>query len=267
MKDLNYNQVIIDSHIHFYDSWGISLDQFLSITFNNLVSNVDRSIRNSTLAIACILDTSVSSESIIETLNSHNQKPKSEWKVWPIKSEPFAYWAKKGNDILLIISGTQINTYEGLEVLLIGEVPVIHESKEISKILKYENSNLLTILPWAVGKWLGKRGKLVTECIKNPRYKNFILGDNGGRPKIWKRVKQFDEAYQKNVILLSGSDPLPVPKGYLNSGGYGNIIPVNIETLSPWTSIINSIYSKEFSSFGVLSTFKGFISNQLKLRL
>lgn len=267
MKDLNYNQVIIDSHTHFYDSWDISLDHFLSITFNNLASYVSPEARSTTLAIVCILDTPRSPEPIIETLGSQNQITHSKWKISPAEREPFAYWATNGDETLLIIAGIQVNSYEGLEVLLIGNAPAINGEGKMSEILKHQNPQLLTILPWAVGKWLGKRGKIVSECIKNSQFKGLTLGDNGGRPKIWNRVRQFSEAYQNNITLLSGSDPLPISKGYLNSGSYGNVFQVKVDVLTPWSSILSAINSREISRYGNLSTLISFITDQIKLRL
>ncbi len=259
MDNLKSYSIKLDSHVHFYDSWNISLDLLLSTAHTNLNQKND----DTSLPAICLLDTGRETRSIRQRLNN----PESiEWQIKSAEHEPGTFWCKNQKKNLLVITGTQINTAEGLEVLVIGEQGDAKQGMPIKTLLKQQEGRL-NIIPWAAGKWLSKRGTLVTQLLKT-RPQQFILGDNAGRPWLWKNIDQLAYARSHNIPVLCGSDPLPLPKHYLKSGTYGNLIETYLDLEKPWKSIIQTIHKQpQAEKFGRLSSVSSFIINQLKLRL
>lgn len=267
MNENHYNQVILDSHVHYYNSWNISLDQLFSTIHYNLSTNIHRQVDNKILTAVCLLDTDKCVNPIAELLYQLHLNQTSTWKLIPLEKEPFAFWASNEDKMLLIITGTQYVTREGLEVLKIGQSQPLNHGNSILHMLEINDQSSLTILPWAVGKWLGKRGDLVSHLLENVGQYNFLLGDNGGRPKIWNNIKQFKYASKIEMPIIAGSDPLPVKNQYLKAGSYGNFLKLELDYRKPWESIIYAIHHQKIETFGKLSSLSSFISNQLKLRL
>jgi len=78
------------------------------------------------------------------------------------------------------------------------------------------------MIPWGVGKWWGRRGRLVTNMIIAERgSSDIMLADNGGRPWCWARVPQFEMAKEQGMRIVAGTDPLPLKGEETRVGRYG----------------------------------------------
>ena len=63
---------------------------------------------------------------------------------------------------ILFIAGRQIVTLEKIEVLALGLKENYSDNKSIEEVINYILSkNALPVIPWGVGKWIGKRGAIV----------------------------------------------------------------------------------------------------------
>lgn len=268
MIDQQINRIALDSHVHFYDCWKLSLDQLLTVTYNNISSYINSQGLLHTLPGVCLLDTAKSSIPFSQKLKTVNQTTENEWKIEDIKNEPCSFLARSQDRSLLVITGSQINTREGLEVLVIGNTDYIKDGLSINSILEQNREGMLTIIPWAVGKWLGKRGSILSKLMDTVNVNNFLLGDNAGRPWLWKNISQFNIAAHNSLPVLAGSDPLPLDKHYQKSGTYGNLIELKFDLENPLASIVEAINKKQkIETFGELSSVSSFILNQFKLRL
>ena len=168
---------------------------------------------------------------------------------------------------MLILLGQQINTSEGLELLNIGDMSLPLSGASIHEILTETPLHAWKIIPWAVGKWLGKRGEVVLDCLEKYPQGRFLLGDNGGRPWFWKNIKPFAVSEKKNLPIINGSDPLPVTNGYKTSGTFGNRIPLKLDINRPLASLAPALSNQELTAFGKLSTAYDFVRNQISLRV
>src|SRR5690606_9902142 len=80
----------------------------------------------------------------------------------------------------------------------------------------------LAILAWGAGKWLGDRGRVVDDVIARESGRtDVMLADNGGRPRLWPRVPQFETAAEHGLRVLAGTDPLPLRGEERRIGSYG----------------------------------------------
>ena len=172
-------------------------------------------------------------------------------------------------DCLYCVTGTQINAREKVEVLLFGHNEVIPQ-RPLQEYLELAScgSPQLLILPWGVGKWLGRRGKLINEVLQQDPIPHFFLGDNGNRPQWWTSVSQFTTAKQQNIPVLRGTDPLFVPGQLKRVGTYGHIIEQLLDSEHPLRSLCSHLqmWPATIHSYGKLQGTLSFLRSQLALR-
>lgn len=243
----------IDSHCHYHPT--ISFPEFFSATSNNIKACIDNS--SSCIAI-CLVE--MEATDWFSELTSHAGTPS------------FDVQTKDENTLLVTVNevevsvfrARQINSLERIEVIIVGCAKEIPSGLPLDDYLKDYGKDYLVILPWGVGKWLGERGALVRQKINGNSM--IVLGDNGGRPKVWTNIPAFGLAHKYNIPILAGSDPLPIKNHLFRSGAYGNIIEGKIDTCSAWISCVKNM-NKTPKLYGSLSSTFRFLMDQIKLRL
>lgn len=166
---------------------------------------------------------------------------------------------------MLILAGRQIVTAEGLEILALASCTQLFDGLPVHQAIEHlHEEDALAVLPWGVGKWLGKRGKLIDDLIENSQPGSLFLGDNAGRPKLW-GVPQFNS----DLIVLPGSDPLPLNGSAQNIGCYGALMQARLSSQTPAAELKKLIRNRRtpLQRFGETSPALRFISDQLRLRL
>lgn len=161
----------------------------------------------------------------------------------------------------------QVNTKERLELLILGcDQPLDDDLPAEHYILNYHDENRI-VCPWGVGKWLGRRGEILSAL--QSKYSNlFCLGDNGGRPWLWKKVPHFATAKSLGQEILNGSDPLPIDNELHRCGSYGIKVTSSdpsSEHLDGLTSIVEILKSGHISNYGALMGIPEFIGKRIKL--
>jgi hypothetical protein len=163
-----------------------------------------------------------------------------------------------------------LQTTEGLEVLAVAPRYKIIGKKPaeimISEVIK---ADALAIVPWGFGKWIGKRGKVLKKILQNSNLGGLFLGDNSGRPRFLTERHFFDLARQKNIKILPGSDPLPLPNEVSKAGSFGLSLNGEISSKQPAEDIKRKLRSPElaFDTFGQLESIGRFIKHQLLMQL
>lgn len=127
---------------------------------------------------------------------------------------------------LCLIAGKQIATQERLEVLGLGINESIPDGLSIDITLKrVDDAGGIAVLPWAPGKWWGQRGKIIHQLIETncggAQPGRLALGDSSLRPIGWPTPPIMRKARQNGLVILPGSDPLPLPGEERQSGAYG----------------------------------------------
>jgi hypothetical protein len=111
---------------------------------------------------------------------------------------------------IYLFSGAQIVTSERIEVLaILAERPIQSGLSLRETIAAIEQSRGIVVLPWSPGKWLGRRGMLVREYLRERP--NCWVGDI---PMRWWgnwRTLRLMRGAAGSLRVLSGSDPLPIP--------------------------------------------------------
>ena len=144
------------------------------------------------------------------------------WRIEDVGRRHVQFGQADGSGILFV-RGRQLVTAEGLEVLAAGVGGELRSGQGLSRTLEDVRARGgWSTIAWGVGKWLGRRGRMVSDAVRAEAGSgDVVLGDNGGRPGFWRSVPQFDVAAENGMRVLPGTDPLPVRGDEARIGGYG----------------------------------------------
>lgn len=264
--------LLVDSHCHLHDINDLSLlldhaaEQFIKTTSQNNISSEWYGV---------IILTDVSKSTAfrhIQYMIQSNPDKMFSAKQWNLKltDEDASVIAKNNNGTsIFLCAGQQIVTKEKLEVLSLLNTTRVADGKTLDHTIKEvtEQGGLPT-LPWGVGKWLGKRGKLVSDLILNHTATPLFLGDNSGRPMLWSRVPQFSLAKQRKTPILRGTDPLPLKKQKKRGGDFGFIISSDIDINKPAESLRKILVQENLTitDYGTLESPVRFLTEQIGIR-
>lgn len=178
--------------------------------------------------------------------------------------EPEALWLDDSRS-LLILAGRQIISAEKLEILALATTARLPDGLPAEQLVADLNAaDAIVVLPWGVGKWIGKRGALVNRLIANTKPGRLFLGDNGGRPGFWP-VNQFGSG----LPILSGSDPLPLPGWAHAIGSLASVIDADISGDAPAAALKAFLRNPtvHIRQTGSLAGPIRFVTDQTRLRL
>lgn len=252
--------ILIDTHVHIYDCFNV--DTFLESAWQNFHSQA----QNQTDFTGVLLLTESVGHNCFEALLS---APLSSWSFYPT-AEACSLRASNGQGkTLYLIAGRQIVTVEKLEVLaLISDRSFPDGLSAADTIKAIQTAGGIAVLPWGVGKWVGKRGQLIANLLQQQDLSPVFLGDNGGRPLFWMRPSYFSQAEQQGQPILLGTDPLPLSSEVSRPGGFGLTLMGDFNGKEPGcyvkTHLLNP--SVTWQAYGKLETPWRFVRNQTALR-
>jgi hypothetical protein len=171
---------------------------------------------------------------------------------------------------LIVIAGRQIVTAERIEVLALGTRSHIPDGQTLDATLTAaRKAHATVVLPWAVGKWLGRRGKLVSAALRRAAELDLYAGDNAGRPTFWPEPEEFRIAAAQGRVVLPGTDPLPIRHAERRVGSMGFWMEGLLPPAMPAGALhqrLMSPGSQPIRAFGELESPWRFLRNQLALR-
>jgi hypothetical protein len=168
---------------------------------------------------------------------------------------------------LTVIAGRQILTAERIEVLAFGLDEAYPDGLPLQKVLFDVNEkNCIAVLPWGVGKWLGKRGKILASLFESPE--NIFRADSGNRPFFWPLPGFFHSPSVSSRSNFAGSDPLPLANQERRIGTYGFVLQCSFDQANPFTSFREAITQtcSSLQVFGKPARLFAFLSHQLAMR-
>lgn len=184
--------------------------------------------------------------------------------------------AEKQGDILYLAPARQVNTAGRLEMLLLGCDHDLEDKQPANDLINEYGEKYVLVSPWGVGKWLGKRGKVLID-IMNHAKKPFALGDNGGRPFFWPvphfnllhklRKGEGQTMLKQNLPIINGSDPLPVSGDYNRAGSYG--VTFQSDQALTLKNVLESLKStsSELANFGKPMGLIQFVQSRIKMAM
>lgn len=185
----------------------------------------------------------------------------TDWLIRYSEQTQFIHATKEDRELLLA-PARQINSKARLEYLLLGCDTELEDGLDDEAILSNFTQDYTVINPWGVGKWLGARGALLSLLIEK-YHGQFLLGDNGGRPKIWGSVPQFKI---NSIQPLNGSDPLPIEGELDRVASYGVTLEVNCQDLTLAT-LLAALKSGEHQNYGEPMSLARFLRGRLAMAM
>ncbi|MGK7869807.1 hypothetical protein [Falsiroseomonas sp. E2-1-a20] len=175
--------------------------------------------------------------------------------------------AVRGDARIVIVAGHQVLTAERLEILAYGTRQRPSEGMPAATMLRdLAQQDVLAVLPWGVGKWLGHRGTVVDGLVKDLPPQALALGDNAARPGLWPTPAAFQEAARRGIAVLPGTDTLPgAPPA---AGQFGSLVPGAISLKRPIEALRRAVARPaELVRYGTLAGPATFLRDQAMLRL
>jgi len=235
--------IYLDTHIHIYNCYDIE------IFFNSSLANFQKAHRDNSSAKEhqfVLILTDWAKQNWFQELraltgdNESKVTKPAEWSFRATDEETSLYaYNERLDQGVFIIAGRKIITCENLEVLAIGTYNRFQDQLPIRETIEQiTESKGVPVIPWAPGKWTGKRGKKINQLLFAADEKKYFLCDNGNRPTCWPRPSHFKLAEKNGIRILNGSDPLNFSFEVNRAGTYLCLLPGNLSASHPGADII-----------------------------
>lgn len=232
MKPIKTTQLLIDTHVHLYPRYD------LAAALGAAVSSM-RSAAANVSAELCLMLTETRRDDRFNTLR-HGEAVDG----WTVVSSDDASLKLTRDDgaSLRLFAGGQANTAERIEVLTLGTTERIADGQPLDTTLEQAlDTGGVVVLPFGLGKWVGKRGKLVAEAFEKYHDRGVRLGDNAGRPRSTGTPALFKRSQHFGHAVLPGSDPLNTALGEAALGHYGMILSAPFDPEVPTQSVRDAL--------------------------
>jgi hypothetical protein len=192
------------------------------------------------------------------------------WTVAPWAHDPLMLRARCQGSELAIAAGRQVVSLEGIEVLaLLTRATLVDGLDLAATVNAVRSAGALAVLPWGAGKWLGTRGRLVSNFVSGAMRDKVFTGDNGGRPGLWP-MPEVLHVRKADRPVISGSDPLPLPGEERRAGSFGIWMEGRLPQDQPGAALhamLTGAGAGSVHAFGEPERVWRFVHNQLALRL
>lgn len=262
--------ILIDGHVHIYDCFDVSA--LLDAAYNNFRKH---SLDQPFTGVLMLTETAGDdwfSRTFNDVLNeNHDDVRHGQWQCSVLDDDECTLRLTMDGctDELLVISGRQIATAERMEVLALGTRRRFSDGMSLGETIGASlDDGATTVIPWAVGKWLGGRGKQLDSFLASNKAGDILLGDNGGRPSFWRNLRHFDTAKGMGIRIFPGTDPLPLESEVYRVGSYGVKTRIQLDALRPSTSLVKhfSLNGITWTTYGRLERPWTFFRNQYYLK-
>ena len=257
--------ILIDSHVHIYDCF--DLDTFLTSAWQNFRDQAAKAGAEDSFTGVLLL-TESAQHNWFKTLAARSEErgATASWRFFTT-GEPYSLKSVDARGrTLYLMAGRQVVTAEKLEVLaLICDRAFPDGLSTEATIADIQAAGGIAVLPWGVGKWVGKRGQLVTQLLQQQQLSPLFLGDNSGRPQFWQQPPYFSQSSQP---VLLGTDPLPLAAEAQRPGKFGLMLTGEFDESHPGSAIkAHLLNSSGLQPYGQLEKPWNFVRNQTALRL
>jgi len=263
------SKTFCDTHVHIYDCFELG----------TLLDGAARNFRHAAQVAGAkqyasvIMLTETSHEDcftrLVETVAEGRQLD-TNWS-FSSTSEPESLVAdRQDQHSLLIIAGRQIITKEKLEILALATTFRCEDGRPAGEVIEAINAaGGIAVAPWGVGKWWGKRGRLLSSLLRRFPAQQLALGDNSGRPWFMRSPAQFRNARKQSRHILPGSDPLPFSREARRAGSVGCILDHTVDPERPAAGLRSALTN---SSSPVIPYMRyerllPFLRNQISMQL
>jgi len=264
--------LLIDAHVHFYECF--DLDRFLTAAAANFAREFERQ-RGRGRYHGLLLLTESFGDHWFERLCRRadgDEPPSGGESAWSFArtSEGCSLVAHgPEGQTLVLVAGRQIVTGEDLEVLALGTDSRFQDGAPLEAVVELaRDADAFPVIPWGFGKWLGNRGRVLTDFLARSSGDELMLGDNSGRPVFWRSPFHFSIARRRGIHILPGSDPLPFPRECERVASFGSSAPAPFDLEKPADRVKQLLRDGlRTRPYGDLETPLRFARNQIEMQL
>jgi hypothetical protein len=218
--------VAADTHVHLYPEHDLGLALTRGIA--NLVRLADHVAARETRTCALFLTERHDCHAFKSLLEGASAPPGLELNR-SASSAAIELRSETGRTYLF--PGRQIATRERLEVLCLTVDADIADGLALDEALdRVRSAGGVPVVPFAPGKWLGKRGRLLQQVLASEGGRDVLVSDSALRPLFWPRPALMTAAGPQ---LLAGSDPLPLPGEERRVGSYATLWRTELDWREP----------------------------------
>ena len=179
---ISNSEVFVDAHVHIHDCFEI--EKFFYSAANNFSCAREKmGVGNDAVNIMLMTETMAANyfDSLYQLADTKSQQYRGVTLYRTAEDCSLLVMLENGRKLFLI-AGRQIVTAERLEVLALGTAQKFQDGEPIIEVIdKVKSLGALVVIPWGFGKWIGRRGKIVSKLLKDYDNRSFFLGDNSGR--------------------------------------------------------------------------------------
>jgi hypothetical protein len=269
--------LLVDAHVHIYPCFDLS--SFFSSAYRNFRSAAEN-IPNKGNFLPIIILADWSRQSWFNRFKESadrrwvdNCLNGSGWAFRTTNEEESVQVEGADGGRIIVMAAKKIITLENLEVLALGTTGIFEDGLPLQETLdgvRRHPDSPIPVVSWAVGKWWGRRGKVLEGVMRSSREPFFYLCDNGNRPSFWPRPSHFDLADKLGFRILAGSDPLHFRSDGIRAGRYGCILPARIPTDTPSEAFKAALIASApppIKFFGNLESTAKFLQNQIRMQI
>ena len=227
---------LVDAHTHLYSCFDIQ------VGLDSAARHFEAARRRLSLppeTAGVLLLARARDEPAFDTVSARLERAENQrWRVVsPTESESARLVRTSDQATLFLIQGFQVRTRSGLEVLALASTASVPDGDELAPTVhSVQSCGAITVIPWGVGKWFGRRGRQVRQVLGVPTRVPLFVGDNSGRPSLMAEPQLFSTARSLGIYVLPGSDPLPVAGQERTIGRYGLLLD-GFESSEPTGSV------------------------------
>ena len=263
--------IAVDGHVHFYPEF--SVPDFFQAAWKNFAKLQDTHALGEDADYAICL-TEGGSHDMFSTLCEMADSGSGDIHstgVFKRTEEANSLIVEQDGRRLYVFGGRQYVSQESIELLsLFSREAIPDKSMPLSELAqKVAVGDTIVVIPWGVGKWVGKRGEVVKAFFEQKNDFTLFCGDSGNRPLFWPTPSLLSFATQKGIPLLSGSDPLPLASHCRRVGSSGTLlVNGNISASHPAASLQEQLVTeKSRTEFGVRMNPLRFFSDQFYMNV
>jgi hypothetical protein len=261
--------ILVDAHVHIYDRF--DLDQFFTCAFRNFSKGAaELGLEQYTPVIFLADWSNVNWFNRLKDRAGVGADTTSSYSIQETEDKHALRVELQNHKALYLLAGRKIITAENLEVLALCSSNDFSDGLPLPEtICAIGEADAIPVIPWAVGKWLGVRGKALDALMEGTQKAEFYLCDNGNRPGFWGWPRHFRIAETLNIPILSGSDPLHFSSEVTRTGCFGFGIDTTLNDKTPCRDLY--AYLKNFDitpvRYGKLERTLRFVKNQFLMQV
>lgn len=237
--------LIADGHVHFYPAYD------LGAALGHLIRNLDRIAGappgTPVFRLALLAEAGV--YRFFDQIRDGNLNvAPAGLTVRPMAESQTLEISVRDQGAVCLIAGRQVATRERLEVIGIGLDRLVPDGRPAAETIeRIREAGGLPLLPWAVGKWLFGRGRLVHQLIDRYARDGLSVGDSALRPTLWPTPRWLHYAQAQALAIIPGTDPLPLPGDEGRMGTYGFTCEGPFDTEKPLAALRTLIATRPAS--------------------